>query len=181
MYTIEGKDLQQQGVTWYPIEGNIAIPQLADVVARTLALQSRGRAAFRVRDNTGNVIVEVQVKEYLQVSKPQSSVPLLLEEIPPHFSPPILVLSNGEERARVFPTARRSEQKTRDLVSTLTLLASCLIDWLELDEGCTCDASSPQNLCLTCSSHQAVMQANRWLQQLAPDQVSDGLECKILH
>ena len=180
-YTIEYKDLDEQESTWQPVEERLlipkvfALPELAEAVARTLALRSPSNAAFRVVDDARNVIVETQVNHYLRVSRPQSSIPLVLEAIPPHFIAPILstVLLDADERASVF--LLRSAREATDLQSTLTKLTLCLIDWLALDEdGCTCDG--PSGLCLTCSSHQAVMRARSWLQQLVPDQVSDDRE-----
>lgn len=63
--------------------------------------------------------------------------------------------------ARLF-----SPPEVKDLVLTLTILIHCLVDWLELDEGCTCDGPLSEHPCLTCSSHLAVTQARRWLQIL---------------
>jgi hypothetical protein len=49
----------------------------------------------------------------------------------------------------------------------LTALSERLDDWLEFDEGCTCDESEPEELCLSCASLEAQSSASQWLQALA--------------
>ena len=117
MYDVERKDLGQPEAVWQGIEMSWETPNRCDLleraecVARTLALRSDGNVAFRVTDATGQVQLIVQVKKYLRVEYPHSSIPSVLEEVPPHFTVPMLhrVLSDEKVRASVFLHEHRKD------------------------------------------------------------------------
>ncbi len=191
MYTTERKDRDQSGAVWQLIEGSwetpncFELPEVTESVTRAMALRNDSRIGTSILPLLSEQLaIFTETTRHLEQARSDDGTEAASEQVARCDRAIDMALQDirqvQEQVHNVLGdvVVLLSSPEAQDLALTLALLTKCLVDWLELDEGCTCAGSSLEEPCLTCSSQSAQAQAKRWLHLLEPGQTTGGKDLK---